>query len=108
VIDFSERHRYRIYMDKKQTTARLVADRDTALQLAQQMELKAKEMEEQVEIMLEEGYEEAYQMLEEERVNGKKKDREIARLMAENIALRIELEKTKGTADNSAAPLPTY
>jgi predicted phage-related endonuclease len=93
-------------MDKKTTTAKLVADRDTALELAQEMELKAKEMQKQAEVMLEEGYETAYLMLTEERENVKKLQREVARLMAENVQLRIELEKAKGTANNSAVPSP--
>lgn len=95
-------------MDKKQTTARLVADRDTALQLAHQSELKAKEIQEQAEIMLEEGYEEAYQMLEEEREKVKKQQHEINNLTMQVIALRIELEKAKGTASNPAVPSPTF
>lgn len=92
-------------MDKKTTTARLVADRDAALQLAHQSELKAKEIQEQAEIMLEEGYEEAFEMLREEKDKVKKLEREIARLMTENIGLRIELEKAKGTTGNPIVPL---
>jgi hypothetical protein len=91
-------------MDKQKiTTVSLAAERDTALNLAEQAELKAKEMQIQAEQMLEEGYAEAYEMIDELREKVKKQEREITRLLG-----IIEELKAKGTADNSTAPLPTY
>lgn len=79
-----------------------MADRDTSLKLAEEMELKSKAMQEQAELMLEEGFEEAYQEISTLREKIKKQDREIVRL----LALVEELKKAKGTADNSTVPSP--
>jgi len=89
-------------MDKQKTTVSLAAERDTALMLAEEMELKNKQLTIEAEKMLEEGYSEAYEMIEELRDKIKKQEREITRLL--NVI--EELKKAKGTADNSTVPLP--
>ena len=92
-------------MDKKTFTrvCQLQADRDTALKLAEQMELKSKQAQVQAEQMLEEGYNEAYEMIAELRSKIEKQEREIARLL--NIIAEL---KAKGTTDDSAVPSPAY